>query len=80
MTEAREGQDARRGATPVRRFHDLVTGRPEGKATRRGLGKLAVFAGVREFPARVKCATLAWHTLENALSGRHTEFPKAEEP
>jgi nitrogen fixation NifU-like protein len=35
-----------------------------------GLGKLAAFAGVSEFPMRVKCATLAWHTLESALDGR----------
>ena len=34
------------------------------------LGKLAVFAGVRKFPARVKCATLAWHTLQSALEGK----------
>jgi nitrogen fixation NifU-like protein len=32
-----------------------------------GLGKMAVFAGVNEFPARVKCATLAWHTMKNAI-------------
>ncbi len=36
---------------------------------RRALGKLAVFAGVREFPVRVKCATLAWHTLQAAIEG-----------
>ena len=35
--------------------------------TTTGLGKLAVFAGVREFPARVKCASLAWHTLKAAV-------------
>ena len=37
----------------------------------RDVGKLQVLAGVREFPARVKCATLAWHTLHNALAGEH---------
>jgi len=45
-------------------FRDLVTGK---SAEHNGLGKLAVFSGVSEFPARVKCATLAWHTLEAAL-------------
>lgn len=52
-------------------FHQLVT-RPhdeleEGAGL--GLGKMAVFAGVNEFPARVKCATLAWHTMKNAVEG-----------
>jgi nitrogen fixation NifU-like protein len=46
------------------RFHELVTGQ---SADTEGLGKLAVLAGVREFPARVKCASLCWHTLKNAL-------------
>ena len=48
-------------------FHDLVTG--ETGADGEDLGKLAVFGGVREFPMRVKCATLAWHTLKAALEG-----------
>ena len=69
MTEARQGQDAspkpRRSSTA---FHELVTdaaGSPP--AALEGLGKLEVFAGVREYPARVKCARLAWHTLKNAV-------------
>jgi len=49
-------------------FHDLVTGHAHGSETE--LGKLAVFSGVSEFPVRVKCATLAWHTLEAALEGK----------
>ena len=49
-------------------FHKLVTGDNSGvDATE--LGRLAAFSGVSEFPARVKCATLAWHTLRNALDG-----------
>jgi nitrogen fixation NifU-like protein len=40
-----------------------------GEATGAGLGKLAALAGVREFPARVKCASLCWHTLNAALAG-----------
>ncbi len=51
--------------TLFRRFHAMLTGEGNGH----DLGKLAVFAGVREFPSRVKCATLAWHTLQAALSG-----------
>jgi nitrogen fixation NifU-like protein len=46
-------------------FHDLVTGKSTRDAD--ALGKLAAFSGLSEFPMRVKCATLAWHTLEAAL-------------
>lgn len=49
------------------RFHQLVTSLPNLPAEIGGLGKLAVFAGVREYPMRVKCATLAWHALRAAL-------------
>jgi len=50
-------------------FHELLTGDPSVEAeVGPELGKLAVFAGVREFPVRVKCATLAWHTLKAAIS------------
>ena len=49
------------------KFHDLVTGKLTDEAEIEELGKLAVFAGVRDFPARVKCASLAWHTLISAL-------------
>ena len=49
------------------RFHDLVTSSPSEDAKTEGLGKLAVFAGVREYPMRVKCATLSWHALRAAL-------------
>jgi nitrogen fixation NifU-like protein len=50
-------------------FHRLVTGDQSGLDAAE-LGRLAAFSGVSEFPARVKCATLAWHTLRNALEGR----------
>jgi nitrogen fixation NifU-like protein len=52
------------------RFRRMVTGDDSLDDPSSGLGKLAVFAGVREFPVRVKCATLAWHTLEAALASR----------
>src|SRR5207237_164169 len=53
------------------RIHAMLTGEATSTidAAGDGLGKLAVFAGVREFPSRIKCATLAWHTLRSALSG-----------
>ena len=49
-------------------FHKLVTGDQSGLSAA-DLGRLAAFSGVSEFPARVKCATLAWHTLRSALEG-----------
>jgi len=50
-------------------FHKLVTGENAGLSEAE-LGRLAAFSGVSEFPARVKCATLAWHTLNSALDGQ----------
>jgi len=50
-------------------FHRMVTG-SVGDPLSEGLGKLAVFSGVCEYPARVKCASLAWHTLKSALAGK----------
>jgi nitrogen fixation NifU-like protein len=50
-------------------FHALVTAGPGAHPDLEGLGKLAVFGGVHEFPTRVKCASLAWHTLRSALKG-----------
>jgi len=47
-------------------FHEMTTGK-EDNINLEAIGKLAVLAGVREYPARVKCATLAWHTLDAAL-------------
>jgi nitrogen fixation NifU-like protein len=53
-------------------FHRLVTSDPTAPVEDEGLGKLAVFGGVREYPVRVKCATLAWHALRAALHGDPT--------
>ncbi|MDT7603484.1 MAG: nitrogen fixation protein NifU [Acidobacteriota bacterium] len=50
-------------------FHRMVTGELDEEATPNSLGRLKIFAGVREFPARVKCASLPWHTLHAALAG-----------
>ena len=66
MTEALKGKTAAQAEALFAGFHALVTGAaPDAAAV--PLGKLAVLGGVREFPARVKCATLAWHTLHAAL-------------
>ncbi|MBM4072776.1 MAG: SUF system NifU family Fe-S cluster assembly protein [Planctomycetes bacterium] len=67
MTEALKGKTVAEAEEIFKRFHELVTGKEAGDND--NLGKLAVFAGVREFPARVKCATLAWHTFHAALEG-----------
>jgi len=67
MTQAVKGRTTDEVRALFDRYHELVTGR--GDVDPESLGKLAVLAGVREFPARVKCATLAWHALRAALEG-----------
>jgi nitrogen fixation NifU-like protein len=68
MTESLKGRTRAEADALFTRFHDLITG--ESKATPGGpeLGKLEVFSGVREYPVRIKCATLPWHTLKAALA------------
>ncbi|EEA03238.1 SUF system FeS assembly protein, NifU family [Burkholderia sp. H160] len=68
MTEALKGRTEPEVEALFGSFHDMVT-TPAGTSLQNqaDLGKLAVLSGVREFPARVKCATLAWHTLHAAL-------------
>lgn len=70
MTESLKGKSEAEVAAIFERFHDLVTGQAPVDADPASLGKLAVFSGVREYPVRVKCATLAWHTMRAALEGR----------
>ena len=71
MTEAIRGKTVAEIEVLFESFHDLLTGDPSVTAQAGAeLGKLAVFSGVREFPVRVKCATLSWHTLQAALKGR----------
>ena len=50
-------------------FHGMATSQPDADIRDEGLGKLSVFSGIREFPVRVKCATLAWHAMREALHG-----------
>jgi NifU-like protein involved in Fe-S cluster formation len=66
MTQTLKGKTTAEAEAVFEKFHDLVTGQGDGGED---LGKLAVFAGVSEFPLRVKCATLAWHALRAALRG-----------
>ena len=67
MTLAVKGKSTAEAEDLFDRFHNLVTGKPAQVET---LGKLAVFQGVSEFPIRVKCASLSWHTLKAALESK----------
>ena len=71
MTEAVIGQTLERVEQMFTDFQALLTGKLDPAEAADRLGKLAVFAGVRDFPVRIKCATLAWHTLRAAESGKH---------
>jgi nitrogen fixation NifU-like protein len=70
MTQSVKGRSKAEAQDLFRKFHDLVTNQPAGNGDKEKLGKLTVFSGVSEFPVRVKCATLAWHTLQAALEGK----------
>lgn len=52
-------------------FHDVITADMDKEIDLDSMGKIAVFAGVREFPSRIKCANLAWHTMNNAIHGKN---------
>ena len=68
MTDAVKGRTLEEASALFDAFHGLVTSDMAGEPDVAALGKLAVFSGVREFPARVKCASLAWHTFKAALT------------
>jgi len=69
LTEAVKGKTTAEAHELFTRFHRAVTSVAGDEEAAAGLGKLAALAGVREFPTHVKCASLAWHTLEAALAG-----------
>jgi nitrogen fixation NifU-like protein len=68
MTQALKGKTAGEAELLFQRFHRMVTGKGSD-VDRPEIGKLGVFGGISEFPTRVKCATLAWHTMQAALHG-----------
>ena len=68
MTESVKGQTIDNARALFDQFHEMITAPADGSVER--LGKLAVLAGVRRFPIRVKCASLAWHTLRAAIDAR----------
>jgi nitrogen fixation protein NifU and related proteins len=70
MTEIIKGKTETEADALFKTFHEMTTGKDE-QINLEAVGKLAVLAGVREYPARVKCATLAWHTLDAALKNQH---------
>lgn len=70
MTSTLKGKTKEEAEILFEKFHNLVTGKLGENPDIDELGKLAVFAGVQEFPVRVKCASLAWHTMINALTGK----------
>ena len=67
MTEALKGKTVDEARELFEKFHDMVTSSPESEAP--DLGKLSVLSGVREYPTRIKCASLPWHTLKAAVAG-----------
>jgi nitrogen fixation NifU-like protein len=69
MTQMLKGKSRADAQAIFEKFHKLVTGHASSNGAE-SLGKLAAFSGVSEFPVRVKCATLAWHTLQAALEDR----------
>lgn len=76
MTEALKGRTVAEARALFERFHDMITSAPDAEAP--DLGKLSVLSGVREYPTRIKCASLAWHTMKAAVS-EHPEGPVTTE-
>ncbi len=69
MTQSVKGKTKKEAEILFHEFHGMVTGELDEQATPNHLGRLTIFAGVRDFPARVKCASLSWHTMNAALNG-----------
>jgi nitrogen fixation protein NifU and related proteins len=69
MTQSLKGKSVDDAEVLFTEFHRMVTGELDEAAADHHLGRLTIFAGVREFPARVKCASLSWHTMHAALRG-----------
>lgn len=68
MTQAVKGKKKEDAEKLFTEFHQMVTGELDEETTPNNLGNLKIFSGVRDFPVRVKCATLAWHTMHAALN------------
>ncbi len=68
MTQAVKGKSKKQAEDLFREFHSMVIGELDEETDENSLGNLKIFAGVRDFPVRVKCATLPWHTMHAALN------------
>ena len=77
MTQAVKGKTKQEAETLFNEFHRMATGDLDEENEPNHLGKLKIFAGVRDFPARVKCATLSWHTMHAALEGEESATTEA---
>ena len=81
MTENLKGKNSAEALQCFEKFHAMITADPQAALDLQGMGKLEVFSGVREFPARMKCAKLAWHTFKAALDGKdHVVSTETEKP
>jgi len=74
MSQILKGKTRAEATALFQDFHSLVTGQVDAEREEERFGRLAAFAGVSEFPARVKCASLAWHTLKAALESTDTKI------
>jgi nitrogen fixation protein NifU and related proteins len=72
MTQAVKGRTREEALALFEEFHRMVTGELDEEAEENHLGRLKIFAGVRDYPARVKCASLPWHTMHAALEGEES--------
>ena len=78
MTESLKGKTRAEAEELFKNFHAVLTGQNEEAVDEDKMGKLVVFSGVREFPVRVKCATLPWHTFHAALEGEENKTVSTE--
>lgn len=69
MTQSVKGKTREEAVTLFKEFHSMVKGELDEEAQPNNLGRLKIFSGVRDYPARVKCASLSWHTMHAALQG-----------
>lgn len=72
MTQAVKGKTRAEAETLFSEFHRMVKGELDEEAEANSLGRLKIFSGVRDFPARVKCASLSWHTMHAALESKES--------
>ena len=78
MTESLKGKTRAEAEELFKNFHAVLTGQNQEAMNEDKMGKLVVFSGVREFPVRVKCATLPWHTFHAALEGEESKTVSTE--